>query len=129
MRLIQRADAFDGRDLACRYRVDRRDAGTHRPTVDEHGAGAALRQPAAELRAIELEVVAKHVKQRRVRLGRNRTAHAIDFDVDGHAWRLPRPPARRPTSVAFSSLDRFYSAPMRAPRRAPVGAARLRGRL
>src|SRR5262249_42171337 len=61
-------------------------------TVDEHGAGAALRQPASELRAIELEVVAKHVKQRRVRLGRNRTAHAIDFDVGGHAWRLPQTP-------------------------------------
>src|SRR6516225_118416 len=94
MRFIQRADAFDGRDLASRYRADRRDAGTRRLAVDEHGASAALRQPAAKLRAIELEVVAKHVKQRRVRLGRNRTAHAIDFDVDGHAWRLPA--GRRP---------------------------------
>src|SRR5262249_33812048 len=92
MRLIERAHSFDRGDLTRCHRADRGDAGTHGLAIDEHGTGAALRQPAAEFRAVELEIVAKHVEQRRVRLGGNRAAHPIDFEVDGHAWRLPQSP-------------------------------------
>ena len=34
--------------------------------VDQDGTGSALRQPAAELRADQLEIVAQHVEQRSV---------------------------------------------------------------
>ena len=80
-------------------RADRRDAGAHRLAVDQHRAGAALRQPAAELGAVELEIVAQHVEQRRVGLGRNRAAHAVDFQADGHGWRLPNAGAWRAVVV------------------------------
>ena len=38
--------------------------------VHQHRAGAALRQPAAELGAVEEQIVAQHIEQRRIRLGR-----------------------------------------------------------
>jgi len=85
-----RAEAFDRRDLASRYRADRRDAGTDRLAIDQHRASAALRQAAAEFGAVELEVVAQHVEQRRVRLSGNRTAHPIDCQVGSHACPLAR---------------------------------------
>ena len=40
--------------------------------VDQHRAGAALGKAAAELGAVETEIVAQHVEQRRIRLGRRR---------------------------------------------------------
>src|SRR5262249_60222616 len=90
MRLVERAQSFDGGNLARRHRAERGDAGTHGLAVDQHGAGAALRQLAAEFRAIELEIVAKHVEQRRVRLGGNRAAHPIEPWGYWQAWRLPQ---------------------------------------
>ena len=90
MRLVERAETFERRDLGCPERptgVTQERVGL---AVDQHGAGAALREPAAEFGAVELEIVAQHVEQRRVRLGRHRAAHAIDFQIDGHAARLPK---------------------------------------
>src|SRR4051795_5367634 len=58
VRLVDRAETFEGRDLARLQRTDRYDAGAHRSAVDQHGAGPALRQPAAILGAIEFEIVA-----------------------------------------------------------------------
>ena len=55
---------------------DRRHARAHRLAVDQHRAGAALREPAAELRAVQLEVVAQDVEQRGVRLDRRRSSAA-----------------------------------------------------
>ncbi len=46
-------------------RLDRQHAGAHRLAVDMDGAGAALREAAAELRSFEREIVAQHVEQRR----------------------------------------------------------------
>src|SRR5262245_10843896 len=90
MRVRDRAETFAGGDLARRDRADRGDAGARGLAVDQHGAGAALRQSAAELGAVELEIVAQHVEQRRVGLGRNRAAHAVDFEIDGHDPASPR---------------------------------------
>ena len=53
MRLVDRAEPFDGGDLGVAERADRGDAGAHRLAVDQHRAGAALREPAAELGAVE----------------------------------------------------------------------------
>src|SRR5262245_41883710 len=47
---------------------DRRDAGDARScgrAVHEHGAGSALAEPASEARAVQVEIVAQNVEQRR----------------------------------------------------------------
>ena len=48
--------------------ADRDRAGAHRLAVDMHGAGAALRDAAAEFGAGQSELVAQHPEQRRLRL-------------------------------------------------------------
>src|SRR5262249_4544177 len=45
------------------------DAGADGVAIDDHGAGTALSQTAAELRAIQLEIIAQGVKQRHIGLG------------------------------------------------------------
>ena len=63
---IDRAQTFKRRHLLALKQKQRRDAGQHRLAVDDHGAGAALAEPAAEFGGVELDVVAEDVKQRRV---------------------------------------------------------------
>src|SRR5499427_5877137 len=46
--LLRRAETGERDDLAGAHRRDRGDAGAYGRAVDVHGAGAALRQPAAE---------------------------------------------------------------------------------
>src|SRR6516164_7171464 len=58
-----RDDAFDGGDGAVLQRADRKNVGTHWLAVDMHGAGAALRDAAAELRPREPKNVAEHPQQ------------------------------------------------------------------
>src|SRR5260221_185536 len=65
-------------------RADRRHAGASSRAVDQHRAGAALRHAAAVFGAIELEIVAQHVEQRRVRLGIDRARRPVDLQADGH---------------------------------------------
>src|SRR3954454_17663602 len=57
MRLLGRAEAGEGDDLAVADGGDRRDAGADGLSVEMHGAGAALRQAAAEMRVVEPEIV------------------------------------------------------------------------
>ena len=45
------------------------DAGEDRLAVDQHRAGAALAETAAELGAVQREIVAQHVEERRVGIG------------------------------------------------------------
>ena len=57
---------------------------THENTalaVDHHRAGAALAEAAAELRAVQLEVVAQHVEQRRLGIGVDLVALAVDVEA------------------------------------------------
>src|SRR3954452_9070416 len=49
VRLLDRAKPFECCDLSTRERSDVGDAGPHRLAVDQHRAGAALRQPTTEL--------------------------------------------------------------------------------
>ena len=58
---------FERGDLAL-HRGARRDARAHRRAVDDHRARAALAQPAAEPRALQAEIVAQDVEQRRRRI-------------------------------------------------------------
>src|SRR5207302_10272485 len=53
--------------------------------VDDHRAGAALRDAAAEFGAVELEVVPQHIEQRRLR--RRRELVGLAVDVDGNRIR------------------------------------------
>src|SRR5262249_59413415 len=61
-----------------------------RRAVDQHRAGAALRHGAAVFGAVELEIVAQHVQQRRVRLGIDRADRSVDLQADGHCGCPPR---------------------------------------
>ena len=91
MRLLDRAKTLNGGDLGLAEPPDRGHAGTHSGAVDQHRAGAALREPAAELGAVELEIVAQDIKQRRVRLGVDRAGTAVDLQADGHGVRVSSP--------------------------------------
>ncbi len=67
-RLLQRMElavlcqALERRDLGARDLRDRPDATSHRFTADQHGARAALAEPAAEARARKVEVVPKDIE-------------------------------------------------------------------
>jgi addiction module HigA family antidote len=56
----------------------RRGSASPRLRLDQHGARAALCEAAAELRAVQLEVVSKDVEERRVRLDRDRSPLTVD---------------------------------------------------
>src|SRR6266571_3931789 len=65
MRLLDRAEALQRNDLlGLRELADRRDARAHGDAVDVDRAGAALAEPAAEARPVQLEVVAQRIEQR-----------------------------------------------------------------
>ena len=72
VRLLGRAEARQRHDLGVADRRQRRDAGADRLAVEMHGAGAALREPAAELRIVEPDVVLQRIEQRHVGIGVDR---------------------------------------------------------
>src|SRR5262249_2029476 len=72
MRLLGRAEAGECHPLAVADRRHRRHAGADRLAVEMHRAGAALREPAAEVRVVEPDVVAQGIEQRHVRIGIDR---------------------------------------------------------
>src|SRR5215217_8660370 len=84
VRLLPRAETLDGGDLVLIEEPDRHHAGAHGRAVDEYRAGAALRQPATELGTVKFEIVAEHVKQRRIRLSVDRAGGAVDLQADDH---------------------------------------------
>src|SRR2546421_7611982 len=57
------AEPFDRRDVALGDARDRRHAGAHGLAVHQYRARAALREPAAELGAVQLEIVAQYIKE------------------------------------------------------------------
>src|SRR5262249_25170337 len=83
MRLLGRAKAGKGDDLAAAYRRHRRHAGAHRLAVDVHGAGAVLGQVAVEMLVVERKLVAQRVEQRHVWIGVDRLGLAVH--VEGHS--------------------------------------------
>ena len=66
MRLLRRAEAFGGDDARPAASFSAHRARAHRRAVDQHGARAALAEAAAELGAVQAEVVAQRVEQRHV---------------------------------------------------------------
>src|SRR5437660_6105459 len=54
-----------------------------------HGAGAALRQPAAEMRVVQRQLVAQRVEQRHVGIGIDRLDLAVHVEIySGHGCSL-----------------------------------------
>src|SRR5216110_522739 len=68
--LLDRAQSLERGDGSLRRGRDGHRAGAHGFAVDQHGAGPALGETATELRAVQLQVVAQDVQERRV--GRDR---------------------------------------------------------
>src|SRR5215470_4585459 len=64
----RRAETLDGDHVLTGERAGRRRAGAEGATIHQHGAGAALAEPAAQARAGQPEVVAQDVQQRHVRV-------------------------------------------------------------
>src|SRR5206468_2890231 len=76
---VERAEPLDRRDAALRHAGHRGHARAHGLAVHQHRAGAALREPAAELRAVQLEVVAQYIEEGSVGVDRDRLALAVDL--------------------------------------------------
>ena len=78
-----RAEAFERHHLLLRGQGrERRHARAHRLAVDVDRAGTALRQPAAEARAVQREVVAQRIKQRHVGIGIDRMSLTVDLESE-----------------------------------------------
>src|SRR5882762_448426 len=82
VRLLRRAQAFQRRYLLALHRRERHHAGAHRFSVQVHGARAALREPAAEVRIAHLEIVAQSVEERHARVAIDRHRLAVDGEFD-----------------------------------------------
>src|SRR2546429_6660837 len=122
--------AFDRGDALVGDRGDGQHAGARGHAVQMHGAGAALRDAAAELGAREAERVAQHPEERRVGCDVDGFALAVDGEADrGHDWILNsgngdnvhRRPARGKGGHAFrtkppeaSSRGRIVTEPSQA---------------
>ena len=85
MRLLGRAEAGERNHFAVTDRRERRHARADRLAIEVHGAGAALREPAAEVGVAHLEIVAQSVQQRHVRIGVDRYRAMIDDGLLDHA--------------------------------------------
>src|SRR5262245_40778518 len=86
-------------------------AGPDGLTVDQHCAGATLRDTAAEFRSLELEGIAQHPQQRRVRLHVDRVRDAVHADGDCHSLLPVCDQLSAPrTSVAAGCTKRRLSA-------------------
>src|SRR5262249_54045179 len=133
VRLLRRAEAGEGDDLAAADRRHRGHAGAHGLAVDVHRAGAALRQTAAEMRVVERELVAQRIEQGHVGIGVDRFDLAVHVEVhSGHGrisplgWRENRPartdlgnarhrqPIRRVPSLAVANGSRVEKLVQRA---------------
>src|SRR5579885_3543123 len=103
MRLVRRAEACQRRDPGVADRRQRSDARACRLAVNVHRAGAALREPAAEMRVVEAKIPAQGIEQRHVRIGLDGVRNAIAGPVEslGHGttpWRMRRPKPAGPRS-------------------------------
>src|SRR5690606_29976289 len=96
LRRIPRGQALERRDLLPLDGLHRRHARAALDAVDEHRARAALREAAAEARALELEVVGERIEKRHVRLRADRVEPAVDADAEiaGH-FATPAAPRSR----------------------------------
>src|SRR5579862_6832256 len=82
IRIVHAAQRLDRANRAPAEHRDRRDAREHSLAVDDDRARAALTEAAAELRAVQLQMVPQHVKKRRIGIGVDRVPLIVDDKVD-----------------------------------------------
>jgi hypothetical protein len=96
-RLLQRsgsvgcAEPLDRRDAAPVQHGERGQARIHGGAIDDDGTRAALAEAATELGAVQPELIAQHVKQRRRRIGLDLMLRVIDRQGDhprSSLWRI-----------------------------------------
>ena len=75
-------EALNGDDLAPDERLDGGRAGRRGDAVDEHGAGVALLEPAAELCRLQAEIVTQREQQWRLRVAVDSLPPAVDVELD-----------------------------------------------
>src|SRR6185369_11333623 len=80
--------ALDGGDAGAAHRGDGSDAGAASLAVDEHGAGAALGDAAAELGSLEVQSVAERPEERYVLRSLQRTGLSVDLELVFHVETL-----------------------------------------
>src|SRR5262249_58879197 len=97
------ADCLDGRHLRLADAVDRCLTRARGNPVDMHGARAAQRLAAPELRSGHAEHVAQHPKQRGVTVDVETMGYSIDFDGHGHNGISPGLAPRRAQPRGWNS--------------------------
>ena len=97
-RLRSGSEPLQRRHLLALQQHHRRHAGQYRLAVDDHRAGTALAEPAAELRGVEFQIVPQHIEQRRIRFRFDLVIPTIDLQChhrlsrcDGSAGALRAP--------------------------------------
>src|SRR5580693_2082396 len=80
--MFARAKTFEGYDVAPGATIDRNDARARGLAVDQHRAGAAFAQAAAELRPVQFEIVAQHMEKRGIGSRSDIADPAIDVKAD-----------------------------------------------
>src|SRR5438132_5287562 len=80
--IVDRAQALHGPDLATLDEHGRRQAGEDGLAVDHHGTSAALAEAAAEFGAVEFQIVAQHIEQRRRRIDVDVVRGAVDVELN-----------------------------------------------
>src|SRR5260370_23061813 len=118
MRGAVHGEPFERDDLFSGRRRHRQGAGTHRAIIDQHGAGSALSQAAAESRIIQGQIVAQHVKQRAIRLDVYGAGLTIHFQQATAHEDLCRGWLTRRASASYSTpLEGFRNERSREPAR------------
>src|SRR5437868_9392822 len=107
-----RRKAFERGHLFSRHTADGERARTRLFAVDQHGTGAALRQPEAELRPAQGEIVAEHVEQRRVSWRLDLAARAVDDE--GNAGHPRSSSCRRLQEIILPARIAHLNSPVRA---------------
>src|SRR5581483_10274495 len=79
MQFVFVAQAFDSQNLAPVVVEGEKRAGAHRLAVEQHRAGAADLNIAAELRASQSKLLAHELQQRQPRLDLRAPLHSVDF--------------------------------------------------
>src|SRR6185312_1712146 len=89
--MIARAESLERQNVAPDAAADRDHAGACGHAIDDHGAGAAFAEPAAEFRPVQFKIVAQHIEQRGIRCGGDVMNPAVDGQANRGLRHAPAP--------------------------------------
>jgi hypothetical protein len=81
---VKRGQPFQCGDGLANHAGDRRRARADLPAAEQDGTGPALPEATAEMRTVQVQLIAEHVEQGRVRPGPDGVLHAIDRYDESH---------------------------------------------